>query len=459
MKSREMKAARTKQRWLIAIAASLLWPATDSFAEITTPINQLGRIVGAGWGDGYHACQTSGLRLGADLPPRSYSQRATGRSTQGAHWQAGGVANFYDDFDAGSGRAVHRSQSLHQDIQGETSRIIIDGSRVIQSPRGSSPLSPERAMEVIPAPQGDPEFEGARLVPRAPQAMMGAPVGARGTQAGAGLDTALSKVPPTIEARPSVRPRPVRPTLPPRQVPVDLRSRRLDASVANTRTRRLPVPAEVASPAAQTGRHMTTTPRMSRPIHPGGQHANRRQQLLRSTLAELNSTPQSSRLRFSIPVPRAVVPQAVVPQAVVPRAVVPRAVVYPPAATVNQPARTATGAYDLQATMDRIGGASAARSDRPVAPPVAVNPPPAVKAASRARPVRLGQQPAKPGRPKRLGSGPPRPARPGLPLQIHSASGHTTPGVRSNPLVLPRAVLELARRSPTSGTLSVRQPQ
>ena len=35
-------------------------------------LQRLGRQFGFGWGDGYHGCRDSGLRLGADRPPHSY---------------------------------------------------------------------------------------------------------------------------------------------------------------------------------------------------------------------------------------------------------------------------------------------------------------------------------------------------------------------------------------------------
>ncbi len=67
------------------------------------PIERLGRWSGYGWGDGYHACEASGSRIAADLPPRTYS------STFGSHTKAAkaGCQNcanhgvtFYDRFDA-----------------------------------------------------------------------------------------------------------------------------------------------------------------------------------------------------------------------------------------------------------------------------------------------------------------------------------------------------------------------
>ncbi|MFG0289650.1 MAG: hypothetical protein ACF8CQ_15830 [Rhodopirellula sp. JB044] len=46
--------------------------ATAGFPET---VQRSGRLCGCGWGDGYHACHSSGVRPLADLPPRSYAAR------------------------------------------------------------------------------------------------------------------------------------------------------------------------------------------------------------------------------------------------------------------------------------------------------------------------------------------------------------------------------------------------
>ena len=58
----------------IASACFLVGAMDQVSAEITAPLHRLGRACGFGWGDGYHACRCSGIRPGADLPPRSYCQ-------------------------------------------------------------------------------------------------------------------------------------------------------------------------------------------------------------------------------------------------------------------------------------------------------------------------------------------------------------------------------------------------
>ena len=70
-----------------AIAATVIGCGSFAFADTPQPVQRLGRLVGAGWGDGYHACDSSGIRPCADLPPKSYYQRfeqscSTSRNTK-----------------------------------------------------------------------------------------------------------------------------------------------------------------------------------------------------------------------------------------------------------------------------------------------------------------------------------------------------------------------------------------
>ncbi|MEM6471736.1 MAG: hypothetical protein AAF802_19405 [Planctomycetota bacterium] len=48
---------------------------STAFADTTSIIDRAGRLLGFGWGDGYHACRDGGCRPGADLPPGSYVQQ------------------------------------------------------------------------------------------------------------------------------------------------------------------------------------------------------------------------------------------------------------------------------------------------------------------------------------------------------------------------------------------------
>ncbi len=68
------------------------------------PIERLGRWSGVGWGDGYHACEKSPERIGADLPPRSYhatfGDRATPACGTVLSHRTNRQATYYDRFDA-----------------------------------------------------------------------------------------------------------------------------------------------------------------------------------------------------------------------------------------------------------------------------------------------------------------------------------------------------------------------
>ncbi len=72
------------------------------------PMNRLGRTLGHGWGDGYHARESSGPRPGADLPPRSHSKRFDGQPMHGQFCAHRTASNYYNHIDAGQmGRANH----------------------------------------------------------------------------------------------------------------------------------------------------------------------------------------------------------------------------------------------------------------------------------------------------------------------------------------------------------------
>lgn len=66
---------KTKQWLIIAIGALTIGiPKFDQSAHAADPINQLGRLVGAGWSDGYHSRKADRYRLGENLPPPSHAQ-------------------------------------------------------------------------------------------------------------------------------------------------------------------------------------------------------------------------------------------------------------------------------------------------------------------------------------------------------------------------------------------------
>ncbi|MGB7342647.1 MAG: hypothetical protein WBD20_00390 [Pirellulaceae bacterium] len=78
--------------------------ASTASAGGLEPLQRIGRTLGCGWGDGYHACQDSGFRPGADLPPRSYSKQFGGGCLPGSpcagSWSPAGPGSYYDQFDA-----------------------------------------------------------------------------------------------------------------------------------------------------------------------------------------------------------------------------------------------------------------------------------------------------------------------------------------------------------------------
>ena len=57
---------------LIGIAVTSAPTVALAFDLGFSPLNRLGRVLGCGWGDGYHACSGSGCRPLANLPPKSY---------------------------------------------------------------------------------------------------------------------------------------------------------------------------------------------------------------------------------------------------------------------------------------------------------------------------------------------------------------------------------------------------
>ena len=85
MKKRAVLATNQTRRrfgWLLWIGAAAVGggcviPIEMRMANADWPqaVDRLGRYCGVGWGDGYHACQSSGARPLANLPPRSYASR------------------------------------------------------------------------------------------------------------------------------------------------------------------------------------------------------------------------------------------------------------------------------------------------------------------------------------------------------------------------------------------------
>jgi len=86
----------TRHRWLLAIALTGLMPGGLGIAKTPSPLQRFGRLHGICWGDGYHACQDSGIRPLADLPPAASAGSHHARIGTTNHHTGG---TFYDRFD------------------------------------------------------------------------------------------------------------------------------------------------------------------------------------------------------------------------------------------------------------------------------------------------------------------------------------------------------------------------
>lgn len=140
-----MRMWKNPKIWIRAAVVGVALGPTTAFAEFPPKLETAGRLFGAGWGDGYHACARSGIRIGADLPPKSYSVKygaASHRARTGIGHRIG--ATFYDRFDAGNSC---RCKSQDCDASGcDGVPITIHGSQVIQ---------------------GDPQVHGRAVIPPA----------------------------------------------------------------------------------------------------------------------------------------------------------------------------------------------------------------------------------------------------------------------------------------------------
>ncbi len=117
--SRRMLGGRVRRFFIAAVAVGGLVPACSmvsdgiAMAEHPQPANRLGRVAGAGWSDGYHACESSGARLLADLPPVGYAQRMDlNRTRLATHCPQASTApaTYYDHFDRACDEAAAYSE-------------------------------------------------------------------------------------------------------------------------------------------------------------------------------------------------------------------------------------------------------------------------------------------------------------------------------------------------------------
>lgn len=154
--------SRKRRRLAIAVVTIGLgvvsgWSAIV-IADQPEPLNRLGRFTGRGYSDGYHACQTSGQRLRADLPPTSYSHRGglpQHQLTSGHGQPASGFATYYYKFDhaCGSSQACGSAGIPgHAFVQPHVlpGQFYLPESQSILVPdhSGSSPQIPERSEPV-----------------------------------------------------------------------------------------------------------------------------------------------------------------------------------------------------------------------------------------------------------------------------------------------------------------------
>ncbi len=108
-----MSLQMNRATWLLILALTGCLQAGQGFAQqpshpIRNSLERAGRLYGVCWGDGYHACSSSGLRPWADLPPKSMlTSTVSHRSSVGKKHQQG--ATFYDRFDAINQSLFHTS--------------------------------------------------------------------------------------------------------------------------------------------------------------------------------------------------------------------------------------------------------------------------------------------------------------------------------------------------------------
>ena len=121
----------------ILVSCCLTVWASTAEAERPKPLDRAGRLFGAGWGDGYHACESSGIRPLADLPPRSNLNRSKPtHSFKPSLPISHTPPTFYDRFDAAKPECDSCDGYLSgcdscASNEGST-MTIINGSEVVQ---------------------------------------------------------------------------------------------------------------------------------------------------------------------------------------------------------------------------------------------------------------------------------------------------------------------------------------
>lgn len=103
------------------VVLATLAMTVQALAQIPRPIERLGRLHGVGWGDGYHACKSSGICLTNDLPPKSATKLSGNLRGN----------TFYDHFDRGHCDGCDSTYAV-------SGRSVMDGPMMIQPPVSQS---------------------------------------------------------------------------------------------------------------------------------------------------------------------------------------------------------------------------------------------------------------------------------------------------------------------------------
>lgn len=253
--------------WLRSILIAAVVGIASTFptfasAQLPKPLDRTGRVLGFGWGDGYHTCTDSKIRLGANLPPKSFTaghrfQHATARN--GLIRQVG--STFYDQFDASNGRSCDGCGPQACDGAPIT---WIHGSHVTRGCDAGCDAAPgalSMPMEIIPPPVINEPKIGLPISTRVPEFnpfTIGAPMASA---------AAVKKHP--------IRPKP----------PALMRPRRISIPVSSKHPRKFAftppgIPESLLSPqpvpVATSTRHTvsSSTPAVLRPTHPDDENTS-----------------------------------------------------------------------------------------------------------------------------------------------------------------------------------------
>lgn len=168
-------------------------------AQAGETVDRLGRLLGVGWSDGYHACAADCYLPGENLPPRSFAADHSLYSR--AHSAA-----------ASPGHSVHRQHSLHQPAYHHPSSHYSGIEGMIDAgPQLAAPMHHAPAPQTLEPANPEPMYESMVEPPLAPATPQPAPIGPRDDDEDSLLDSPsdvrgpASRVPAT--GAPSAAPR------------------------------------------------------------------------------------------------------------------------------------------------------------------------------------------------------------------------------------------------------------